>query len=59
MSKAFLHGTLADTDPGNIPLTDMHCALSIVDKMVNLALKDRLIVFRKLPAGYLNDYCQR
>jgi len=52
--KALLDGRLAQPDPGDVALADVHDALHVVDQMVDLALDDRLEVGLELPAGDLD-----
>ena len=53
--KTFLHRGLADADPHDVPLADMHDALDVVDQVVELALQDRLEVGLHLAAGDLDQ----
>jgi len=57
--KALLDSRLADTNPGDIPLADMHDALDIVDQMVNLPLHDRLKVGLEFASGNLHEDTER
>ncbi len=53
--KALFHGGLADADPGDVALADVHDALDVVDQMVDLALQDGLEVGLHLAAGHLHE----
>ena len=57
--KTFIHCGLADPDPGNVPLSDVHDALNIVDEMVNLAFQNWFKIGLEFPACYLNINSQR
>ncbi len=57
--EAFFHGGLADPDPGNIPLSDVHDALNIVDEMVDLAFQNGFKIGLEFPARYLDINAKR
>ncbi len=54
-AKSLLHSPFADPYPGDVPLTDMHHSLGIVDEMVDLALENRFKVLLHLPARHFSD----
>ncbi len=53
--ETLLHRGLADADPHDVPLADVHDALDVVDQMMELALQDRLEIRLHLAAGHLNQ----
>ncbi len=52
--KPFSTAGLAYPDPGNIPLPDVHDALSIVDEVMDLPFQDGLEIRLHLAAGHLD-----
>ena len=57
--EAFFHSLFADTQPGDISLSDMHDTLSIVNQMVNLPFQNRFVIGFIIAAGNFNLDCQR
>ena len=52
--ESLIYGSLTDSQPGNVPLANMHDPLGIVDQMVDLSFKDGLEVFLHLTPC---DFC--
>ncbi len=59
MVKPFSMARLADTDPGDIALADVHHTLDVVDQVMDLALDDRLEIGLELASGHLDINTQR
>ena len=57
--EALFHRGLADAEPGDVPLPDVHDALGVVDQVVNLPLQDGLEVGLEVPAGHFHHHGQR
>ena len=57
--KALVHSALTDSNPGDITLSDMHDALSIIDQVVNLAFENRFEVGLELASRHLVRKCPR
>ena len=52
--KPFLDRRFAHADPGDIPLPDVHDALSVVDQVMDLPLQDGFEIILQLAAGHLD-----
>ena len=54
--ESLVKSGLAHPYPRNIPLTDVHHTLGIIDQMVDLPLQNRLEILLHLPSGHLSDH---